>query len=80
MKLVQHYRKMQIMPTMRKSARRYIVLKKLDKQLRNQYLDIDETKLINQSINSAKLVEKDLKVFEKKISEFIKEIGKTKGE
>jgi ribosomal protein S13 len=68
------------MPTMRKSARRYIVLKKLDKQLRNQYLDIDETKLINQSINSAKLVEKDLKVFEKKISEFIKEIGKTKGE
>jgi hypothetical protein len=56
------------------------VLKKLDKQLRNQYLDIDETKLINTSINSAKLVEKELKSFEKKISEFIKEIGKKKGE
>ena len=80
MKLTQYYRKMQVMPTMRRAARRYIVLKKLYKQLKNQYLDIDETKLINTSINSAKLVEKELKSFEKKISEFIKEIGKKKGE
>ena len=80
MKLIQYYRKMQTMPTMRRAARRYITLRKLDRQLRNQYLDVNVDALLDASMVSAGLVEKELKAFEKKISEFIKEIQKTKGE
>ena len=80
MKLIQYYRKMQVMQTIRKTARKYIVIRKLDRQLKNRFLDIDEDKMIKSSIASADLVEKELNIFEKRISEFLKEIGKNKGE
>ena len=68
------------MQTIRKTARKYIVIRDLDRQLKNQFLDVDEDKMIKDSTASAELVEKELNIFEKRISEFIKEIGKTKGE
>ena len=80
MKLIQYYRKMQVMPTLRKVARKYIIMRELDRQLKKQLLDVDEDELIKQSLNSVELTDKELSVFEKRISELIKEIEKTKGE
>ena len=74
MKSVEVYRKTQVMPTMRRIARKYIILRKLDEQLKNEYLDVDMGDMLSKSLNSVNLVEKDLKAFEKRLREFIKGI------
>ena len=62
------------MPSMRRIARKYIILRKLDEQLKNEYLDVDMDSLLSKSLNSVNLLEKELKTFEKRLSEFIKKI------